>query len=164
MISLAPVLRVVLALPQCYGEPRDVDRLEVIARAVAAVSDTRDDAAGLLVIAESESALCKTVHSGQRHGWAGVGLWELEPASHRHPPFAGLSLEATTHAAREALWMWRHSWQCGPELVSRFKAYGGRPCPVAWLGGGARARLYRWIFWELSEPRAHGPRTREAVA
>lgn len=129
------------------------------------MSESRDDAAGLLAIATAESALCEAVHSGRKHGWSGVGLWQLEPGSHRAPPFAGVSLADTTHAAREALWLWlwRHSWQCGPELVSRFKAYGGRPCPVAWLGGGARARLYHWIFWELSEPRAHGPRSREAV-
>lgn len=113
------------------------------------MSVTRDEAAALITIAESESALCADVHAGSRRGWSGIGLWQIEPGSNRRPPFAGLSLEDTTHAAGEALWLWRHSWQCGPDLVSRFKAYGGRPCPVAWLGGGARARLYRWIFWSL---------------
>lgn len=150
MIAAAAVLRVLLALPQCYGEARDVDRLSVIASAIVSVSASVDDAAGLIAIGTAESAWCEAVHSGRRRGWSGEGLWQLEPGSHRHPPFAGLSLEATTHAASEALWLWRHSYSCGPELVSRFKVYGGRPCAVAWLGGGQRARLYRWISWRLA--------------
>lgn len=164
MIAAAAILRVLLALPVCQGERQDPERMAIIAAAISSVSNTRDDAAGLLAIGTAESAWCESVHSGLRHGWSGVGLWQLEPGSHRRPPFAGLSIEDTTHAAGEALWMWRHSYTCGPSLVDRFKVYGGRPCAVAWLGGGARARLYRWIYWSLSEPRAHGPRSREVVA
>jgi hypothetical protein len=149
MIAVAPVFRVLLLLAQCFGEPRDPERMAAIAQAIALVSETRDDAAGLLAIGTAESAWCESVHSGQRRGWSGVGLWQLEPGSHRHPPFAGLSLADTTHAAGEALWLWRHSYTCGGALVDRFKVYGGRPCAVAWLGGGARARLYRWISWRL---------------
>lgn len=147
MIAAAPVLRVLLALPTCFGEQPDTARLETIAVAVATVSDTRDDAAGLLAIGTAESRWCASVHSGERQGWSGIGLWQLEPGSHRHPPFAGVSTEATTHAAGEALWLWRHSYSYGPSLESRFTVYGGQR--HGWTGATKRARLYRWISWKL---------------
>ena len=166
MIPVAPILRVVLALPFCHGQPRDTARLEVIATAIAAVADNTPEAAALLTIGQAESAWCETIHAGNASG-LGRGLWQIEPGSRRVPPFVGVSIEATTHAAGEALWLWRHSFSCGPDLVSRFRVFSGiADCNNPWQGAVARARTFRWISWRLAvaEPRAHGPRTREALA
>jgi hypothetical protein len=149
VIALAPVLAVLLTSPVCFGERQDPERLELIATAIATVSSTRDDAVGLLTIGEAESAWCLAVHSGRRKGWSGVGLWQLEPGSHRHPPFAGLSLADTTHAAGEALWLWRHSYDCGHSIEGRMRVYGGRSCSEPWPGAAKRARLFAWISWRL---------------
>ncbi len=148
MILAAPVLAVLLSLPQCYGEPRDVPRLALIADAIAAVSDTRSDAAALLAIGTAESAWCESVHSGRKRGGLGEGLWQLEPGSHRAPPFAGLSLADTTHAAGEALWLWQHTARC-IDTQARFGAYAGLGCH-RWAGARQRANLYVWALWRLS--------------
>jgi hypothetical protein len=144
VIPIAPVLAFLLARPVCFGEHHDPARLETIATAIAAVSNTRDDAAGLLTIGTFESHWCERVHSGRVRGWSGQGLWQLEPGSHRHPPFAGLSAEATTHAAGEALWLWRHSYSYGASLEARFRCYGGQR--EGWRGAGPRAAFY-WKAW-----------------
>lgn len=151
MIAAWPVIAFLLLQPPCYGEPADPERLVTIGQAVAAVSDTRDDAAGLVTIAVHESALCRSVHSGARRGGPGVGLWQLEPGSHRQPPFAGLSLADTTHAAGEALWLWHHSHQCGHGLRARFAAYAGLPCGSKWAGAASRARFYGYVRWALAQ-------------
>lgn len=140
MIAAAAVLRVLLALPVCYGEEPDPERMVVIAESIAAVSTTRDDAAGLLAIGTAESAWCESVHAGRKRGGLGVGLWQLEPGSNRRPPFAGVSLDATTHAAGEALWLWRHT--------TRFGAYAGLGCR-SWSGARRRAGLYVWFLGRL---------------
>lgn len=149
VIAAGPVLRVLLALPFCAGHTRDAPRLEIIATAIATVSDTPADAAALLTIGQHESAWCESVHAGRVRGGNGRGLWQIEPGSRRVPPFAGVSIEATTHAAGEALWLWRHSYTCGPDLVSRFRVYAGLGCDSPWQGAVARAKVMRWITWRL---------------
>lgn len=146
----APIFALLLSLHPCYAEPPDPARLELIANAIAAVSSTVDDAAGLIAIGTFESSWCKSVHSGAKRGGHGIGLWQLEPGSRRLPPFAGLSLEDTTHAAGEALWLWRRSYACGSTPVARFSSYAGLPCQLAWLGAGKRARLFRFASWKLT--------------
>lgn len=143
---LPAILALLLSFPQCYGEPRDTARLELIAAAIAQVSATPDDAAGLLTIGTHESAWCESVHSGRRRGGHGVGLWQIEPGSRRAPPFAGLTLEETTHAAGEALWLWRHSYGCGRTLEARYRAYAGLPCGSSWAGARSRARMHLLVL------------------
>lgn len=150
MIAIGPVLRVLLSLPICAHEAPDPRRLEVIATAIADVSRDGADAAALLTIGQSESAWCRTVHAGSRRGGAGLGLWQIEPGSHRVPPFAGLSIADTTHAAEQALWLWRHSFSCGSDTASRFRVYAGAGCDSPWQGAAARSRLFRWITWRLA--------------
>lgn len=150
---MAPVLRVLLALPFCAGHERDLPRLEIIATAIAEVSDTPSDAAALLTIGQAESAWCRDVHAGTRRGGAGQGLWQVEPGSRRVPPFAGTSMADTAHAAGEALWLWHHSFTCGPDLVSRYRVYAGLGCDSPWQGAVSRARMYRWISWRVAVPR-----------
>lgn len=150
MIAIGPVLAVLLTIPICASEPPDPDRLEVIAKAIATVAINTPEAAALLTIGQAESAWCRSVQAGARRGGQGRGLWQIEPGSHRAPPFAGLSLEDTTHAAGEALWLWRHSFSCGGDMVSRFRVYAGAGCDSPWQGAVARARLFRWISWRMS--------------
>lgn len=128
----------------------DVARLTVIAHAIASVSESVDDAAGLLAIGDAESRWCERVHAGRARGGDGVGLWQLERGSHRAPPFAGLCVADTVHAAGEALWIWRHSYQCGGALSSRFESYAGLRCDVAWRGAARRVAFYTWATWRLT--------------
>lgn len=106
----------------------------------------------MLTIAVFESGLCFRVHSGARRGGQGRGLWQLEPGSNRVPPFTGLSLEDTSHAAGEALWLWRHA-RCGrrPGLAARFAAYAGLGCGRTWAGAAPRARFMTWAVSELTK-------------
>jgi hypothetical protein len=74
-------------------------------------------------------------------GSSGAGPWQIEPGSNRPPPYAGESLPELTHAARQALWLWRHSWQCGHSPEARFRAYAGTSCSSAWAGAHARTQV-----------------------
>ena len=146
------ILSVLLAFPPCYPERHDPDRivrLGVLAEAIGRVSESLDDAAGLVTILEAESAGCWSVATGSRHGGNGWGPWQLEPGSRRVPPFFGEQLSDLTHAAGEALWLWRHSYRCGPALSSRFESYAGLPC-IAWRGAAKRVANYRWVYWRLA--------------
>jgi hypothetical protein len=147
VISVFKVLRILSALRPCYGEIPDHDHLVDVAVAIATVAETKDDAIGLITIGDAESKFCKRVHSGEVRGGPGEGIWQLEPGSHRKPPYSGLSADATIHAAGEALWLWRHSYSCGSSLTARFRVYGGVPCEAAWAGAKKRADLYVWISW-----------------
>ena len=154
MIPAGPILSVLLQLPACYEDRFDSsypERMATIAYSIASASSNYDDAAALVTIARFESGLCRVVHSGARRGGPGEGLWQLEPGSNRVRPFSGLSLESTEHAAGEALWLWRHSHQCGPSLESRFRGYGGRPCTSKWDGASRRARFYYWVRGAIFE-------------
>ncbi len=152
VIAFSTILSVLLSMPVCYGEAQDderVERLANIAYAISYVSETRDDAAGLLTIGTAESGWCEDVHAGIRRGWAGVGLWQLEPASRRTPPFSGTDLDSTIHAAGEALWLWRHSFQYGRDPAARFRAYGAQA--ATWGGGKPRANLFWSIYQKLGK-------------
>lgn len=148
-----PLIAFALSLPPCYAErsdPQRVAHVTLIAEAVAAVAETPADAVGLLTIAVHESALCWSVATGKKHGGDGWGPWQLETGSRRQKPFIGDDLPSLTHAAGEALWLWRHSWQCGVTPAGRFTAYAGLPCTFAggghWDGAYRRARFYGWAL------------------
>lgn len=153
MIPYWPVLLVLARLPLCHRDPPTFERLSVIAAAIATVSDTTDDAAALLTIGQHESAWCLDVHDGRARGWGAMGLWQIERGSRRVPPFFGTSLDDTTHAAGEALWLWRHSWQCGRSAAARFRAYGSAPCGSSWPGAESRARMFATLSWRLASQR-----------
>ena len=150
MTLAAALLHAMLALPVCAGEARDPDRLSVIARSIEATGATPSEAIALVTIAQAESGLCAAIHAGRPGLGGALGPWQIERASNRVPPFAGLSIEATTHAAGEALWLWRHSYQCGRSFEARFRAYAGAPCGSHWAGASKRAGLYAWISWRVS--------------
>ena len=151
-MSLAAITALLLSRPPCYAERNDPDRVAHVtlqAEAIAAVSRTIDDAAALASIGDHEGRWCWSVAIGHKKGGPGEGPWQLEPGSHRSRPFSGNDLASLSHAAGEALWLWRHSWQCGPSAEARFRAYAGLPCDSKWSGAASRSRLYYWSLWRL---------------
>jgi hypothetical protein len=149
----APLIAFALSLPPCYAERQDPQRpahVTLIAEAVAAASDTPEDAAGLFTIGYHESSLCWSVATGAKHGGDGWGPWQLEPGSRRQKPFIGEDLPALSHAAGEALWLWHHSRQCGSGLPARFTAYAGLRCGTKWSGASRRARFYSFAVMDLA--------------
>jgi hypothetical protein len=150
MIAPNLILTILMQLPVCYGETKDINRLEVISNAISCVSNDVNDVAALLTIGTFESSWCKSVGEGKRRGGKGIGYWQIEPGSNRTKPFAGLSLEDTTHAAGEALWIWHHSYQCGSAMNSRFTAYAGLKC-IKWSGAEKRTKFYNWVSWQLNK-------------
>lgn len=146
------ILSILLQLPTCYKEEKDLNQLGLISDAISSVANNNADVAGLLTIGTFESAWCFSVGSGRKRGGWGVGYWQIEPGSHRIKPFAGITLEDQTHAAGEALWLWRHSHNCGSSLSARFTAYAGlNKCPKNWSGAVKRARFYSWVSMELAK-------------
>lgn len=157
MIAPGLILNVLLRLPVCYQDRAEVgylDRQHVIAQAISSVAETPLEAAALVTILRFESGGCFSVHAGHRKGGPGEGLWQLEPGSHRSRPFSGLSFEATSHAAGEALWLWRHSWHCGPSWQARFTAYAGLSDCRVWTGATPRSKLLGWINHSLTSAAA----------
>jgi len=151
-MSAAAVLAVLLQLPPCYAERNDPLRpahLGILAEAIEAATPELPEQAALITILEFESAGCWSVASGRRRGGRGVGPWQIEGGSNRTPPFAGVTLEPLAHAATQALWLWRHSWQCGGSLTARFTAYAGVRCSTLWRGARARAHMLPQVQWAL---------------
>src|SRR4051812_39014835 len=127
-VSAAAITALLLELSTCYAERNDparVEHLTLQAEAIAAVSASPDEAAALVAIAKHEGNFCWSVATGRIKGGPGEGPWQLEPGSHRKRPYSGSDLPSLSHAAGEALWLWRHSWQCGPSPAARFRAYAG---------------------------------------
>lgn len=146
------VLFVLLQLPTCYKEEQDLNQLGLISDAISTVSNNKENVAALITIGTFESSWCFSVGSGRRKGGSGIGYWQIEPGSNRIKPFAGITIEDTTHAAGEALWLWRHSHQCGNSINSRFIAYAGvKKCSNKWSGAAKRTKFYNWALWELKK-------------
>ena len=126
---------VIAAVPPCW-EDRGIDqsaRLEVVAVALSTASEARtheknlDLAAKLLTVAFFEGYFCERVHRGMTAG-RGRGLFQLERGSRLTPPFEGVGLEETTHAALEAVRLLKRSQQCGSGAREVFASYAGLPC------------------------------------
>lgn len=152
MIPAAPIVALLLSLHTCAREPQTparAERVTMIAESIAEVSDTPDDAAGLVAIAVNESSLCEDVHAGARKGGPGEGLWQIEPGSRRERPFSGLDAASTRHAASEALWLWRHTRGCRT-LAARFGAYAGLGCR-SWPGAQSRVGVYGFVMMRMNK-------------
>lgn len=156
LISVLPMCRADLELPL----ETKAGQLAVAAEAIATVAETAEEAVWLTAIAYHESRFCYRTHAGGSSvRGRGRGLWQIEKGSRRLPPFEGLSLAETTHAASQALWLVRHSYQCGPSVKDRFTAYAGQPCDTNWPTLHARYRTYGWLTllvsreaWRSSTP------------
>ncbi len=141
------VLALLLALPVCWAdraEPDRAERLATIAHAIEAAAPDRTTRARLIATAWSESRLCRAVHEGRRRGGPAAGLWQLEPGSHLHGPYAGLSTEATDAAARSAASLLSRSQQCGSGDAAVLTAYAGRPCGKPWPSLRERVSTCQW--------------------
>lgn len=146
-------LAILLAFAPCYLERSDPDRLAHVAiqaEAMVAVAESSDDIAGLITIAEHEGRLCWSVATGAVHGGNGWGPWQIEAGSRRPGPYFGSDLPSLTHAAGEALWLWRHSYHCGHSLEARYRAYAGLQCQSMWAGANSRARMHRWVLASIA--------------
>ncbi len=149
------LLALLLALAPCYAD-RAVEpslkraQLATIAAAIEANTTDPAEQGALVSILTHESRACLAVHAGRKRGGHGRGLWQIEPGSHLEPPFDGLGLAATTHAAGQALRLWRLSAVCGRwNLEKRFGLYAGLGCS-SWPGAAPRARLARWATYTLT--------------
>lgn len=152
--GMGPTLALLLSLAPCWAERKDPARVEhvaLIAEAVDSVTEDQRERAALVTIAKFESGLCWSVASGRVHGGDGEGPWQIEPGSRRQKPYSGTDLKSLSHAAGEALWLWRHSWQCGPALESRFRAYAGLPCSSTWSGAHARTGFLFFVSNRLQQ-------------
>ncbi len=142
LTTAAIILATMQLFPSCWVERHDVrkaEQYETIAQAIAVEARDSDEAAAMVAIGYSESRFAISVHTGARRGPAS-GLWQLEGRGR----FVGLGLDDTMRSARAALWMWRHSWQCGPAFEQRITAYAGLPCSTRW--GGLRIRAERYAI------------------
>lgn len=158
-MTAAAIIGLLLSRPPCYIERNDPDRVAHVtlqAEAIAAVAATAEEAAALASIGDHEGRWCWDVATGKRKGGPGEGPWQLEPGSHRPRPYSGADVASLSHAASQALWLWRHSWQCGPSAAARFRAYAGLPCDSKWDGAAKRARFYYWALWQLKKAEAAG--------
>lgn len=159
MVPAAAVLAVLLQHPPCWAD-RHVDpgvkrlQLEVVAGAIASASPTPRMAALLISIGYHESRWCLAVHSGQRRGGQGEGLWQLEGRHHGPGARSGLSPGETREAAQLAAAQLKRSQQCGNTPAAVLTAYAGRPCAhvkAGWPTLTARVRGYWWALYELRQ-------------
>jgi hypothetical protein len=149
---MGSTLALLLAVPTCWSErddPLRAERLAVIAEAIDGATGLQHERAALVTIGMHESSFCWSVASGRVRGGSGTGPWQIEPGSRRKPPFAGTDAASLGHAASQALWLWRHSWQCGRGAADRFRAYAGLSCGSKWAGAAQRARFYGWAVGRL---------------
>jgi hypothetical protein len=151
-VSAAAILAALVMLPVCWDDRREEarsERLQDVATAIDVAASGDDGLAALLVtVGYHESRFCRSAHAGGRRG-RGEGIWQIEAGSRRQRPFSGLGLAATTHAAGEAAWLLRHSWQCGSGPAARLTAYAGRTCGEDWPTLRERVATYWWALTRL---------------
>lgn len=99
-----------------------------------------DTAAMLFTLGKFETMFGREAHAGRRGTGGGQGLWQLEPASKRKPPFVGLDFISTRHAAFEAAWLVRHSFACGGTPERRFAQLAFGHCKYEKTGWYASSR------------------------
>ena len=100
--------------------------VERVAVAVSEVAESVDDVAALVAIGRSESAFAMSVQANSRG--PALSDWQLEGHAGLPGPFWGLGIDRLENAAGAALYVWKHSWQCGERLEDRFRAYGRGSC------------------------------------
>ncbi len=139
-VGAAVVLAVLQRQPACWADravPAEtkLEQLATIAEAIAVSSETVEREAELVDVGWHESRWCLAVGSGKKRGGRGEGYWQLEGSHHGAGARSGLSLEATSSAARLASEQLDRSRQCGSSPAARFTAYAGRPCwqSEAWI-------------------------------
>ena len=157
-VAAAAVLAVLLRQPACWADRHappgaKATQLGYVARAIAEASPDLPTAAYLLDVGWHESKWCLDVHSGERRGGRGEGLWQLEGSHHAAGARSGLSLDETRSAAALAAFAIGHSFQCGHSPAAVLTGYAGRPCYQAreegWPTLDSRVRGYWWALGAL---------------
>jgi hypothetical protein len=150
-LALLPVYR------EDVANPYKGAQLVTVARAVAAVARTREEAAFLLAIGHHESGHSFRIHFGLCRGFEcddgrSLSAYQLQQAGRSLEEwhgFVGLSLDATTAAAGAALRHVRFAQRvCRGEpdpVVSTFRAYAGLGCRVPLKGERDRVTTFERV-------------------
>lgn len=164
MIPLAAVIAALAILPVFHEDranPYKGAQLVTVARAVAAVSRSREEAAYLLAIGHHESGHSFRIHFGLCRGFEcdrgrAVALYQLHQNGRTTADwhgFVGLSLDATKAAAGAALQHVRFAQRvCRGEpdpVVATFRAYAGRGCRVPLPGERDRLATFQAVMRKL---------------
>jgi hypothetical protein len=164
MIPIASVSAALAILP-VYHEDRDNPykgaQLATVARAVAAVSRSREEAAYLITIGHHESGHSFRIHFGLcksfecDHGRA-RGLFQNHQngrSQQEWDGFVGLTLEATTASTVAALQHVRFAQRvCRGEpdpVIATFRAYAGRGCRGSLPGENKRVMTFQAVMRKL---------------
>jgi hypothetical protein len=159
--SVAAALAILPVYHEDRANPYKGAQLVTVARAVASVSRTREEAAFLLAIGQHESGLSFRIHFGLCRSFEcdrgkARGLFQ----SHRNGKsqeewdgFVGLTLDATKASAGAALRHVRFAQRvCRGEpdpVVATFRAYAGRGCRSVLPGERDRAATFRAVMGKL---------------
>jgi hypothetical protein len=164
MLSVAAVSAALAILPVYHEDranPYKGAQLVTVARAVASVSRTREEAAFLLAIGQHESGLSFRIHFGLCRSFEcdrgrAASLFQLHQngrATDAWHGFVGLSLDATKAAAGAALQHVRFAQRlCRGEpdpVLATFRAYAGRGCRSALPGERDRVATFNAVMRKL---------------
>lgn len=164
MIPVAAVSAALAILPVFHEDranPYKGAQLYTVARAVASVARTREEAAFLLTLGHHESGFSFRVHFGIcrqfecDHGRA-LSPWQMHRNGRTEDEwhgFVGLSLDATRGAAAAALQHIRYAerackWAQDP-IVGTFRAYAGRGCDRPVPGEQDRIATFQRVMRKL---------------
>lgn len=164
MIPIAAVSAALAILPVFHEDranPYKGAQMVTLARAIASVSKTKDEAAFLITLGQHESGFSFRVHFGIcrqfecDHGRA-LSPWQMHKNGRTDDEwlgFVGLSLQATRGAAFAALQHVRFAERAcrySPDpLVGTFRAYAGRGCTVPLPGERDRVATFQAVMRKL---------------
>lgn len=158
MISVASVAVALAALPVHHEDranPYKGAQLVTVARAIASVAKTKDEAAFLLALGHHESGfsfriqlgVCRAFECDKGRAQSPWQLWKNNRSTEEWHGFVGLSLEATKAAAGAALQHVRYAERAcryaADPVVGTFRAYGGLGCDVPLKGEKDRVQTFR---------------------
>jgi hypothetical protein len=164
MIPVASVAAALAILPVYHEDranPYKGAQLYTNARAIAAVSRSREEAAYLIAIGGHESGFSIRIQFGlcrsfECDGGRALSPWQLHQNGRSLEVwhgFVGLSLDATKAAAGAALQHVRFAQRvCRGEsdpIVATFRAYAGRGCRSVLPGEGERVATFRSVMRKL---------------
>ena len=164
MISLAAISAALATLPVFHEDranPYKGAQLVTVAKAVAAVSRTREEAAFLLAIGHHESGHSFRIQLGVCRSFEcdrgkALGPYQIHRNGRSESDwhgFVGLSLEATKAAAGAALQHVRFAQRvCRGEpdpIVATFRAYAGRGCRNVLPGERDRVAPFQAVMRKL---------------
>lgn len=164
MISLAAISAALAILPVFHEDranPYKGAQLVTVAKAVSAVSRSREEAAYLIAIGQHESGLSFRIHFGLCRGFEcdrgkARGLFQNHQngrSAEEWDSLVGLTLDATKASAGAALQHIRFAQRvCRGEpdpVVATFRAYAGRGCRSTLPGERDRVATFQAVMRKL---------------